>query len=925
MNKFIEVFKGNEYRAKIENEIHTENIFTNIYKDANRILIEILNGITQFNKEEKEFNRYSYNGMCNNIIAFCGKRGQGKTSAMLSYSAFLKNKEKFKDKENINGKIKTITGLMNEKDKSKVDDVLFSVLEPIDPSSFSSNESIITVLLSRLFYKINGSKELMDPDYASKENLKKIGMLFQKCYSSANYIMKKQSDELSENDLDSLAFLGDSSCLKENLNNLIGLYLQLMLSTKVEDKYLVIQIDDADLASIDTFEFCEQIRVYLSIPNVIVLFATDYEQLENSIRKKYIEQNKSFITLVPDLKQDEHSLKMATKYLEKMLPSGHKVSLPSINQLISSDSQNISLKYLDMCDKPVFREIDKDGKIQEQLLKLLYLRTGVILTLDKNGTNPFLPNTLRQLTHLLKLFDDMYEIDFIKAYQLSTITSEENDLKNESLSELENVRENLAKLKTYFIYDWCSAALEAKQYETIKEIDEINKIGSSKGVFSKIKNLLSSELKKEYSHDNLDNYLDAMEMIDKYMIDTPTVQFALKTYFTIFLHEWFSYVVENQNNMSGLVEYIGNPFVLSNRYETPKKEKYKIFNFDFELNKMTKLLGKEYIDNGTMTFFKIFCEGNLYDADSEEDNIFEMHDDGNFYLEEGKQHTIKFNILQPIIQLLLTGVWKNFSTSAESNNVDSIGKTSEQDELVNIPDDIIYLISVRNALLNYDVWEKINQKIKNKIGNIRKRVKSYSWDTLYKEICACIDSWNKEDVKYIKDECNLGEKCYQYFKGNENTAKIVFFSNQDNVDKYIKEYLDKLTEVIDIYLKKISNHKEALILTKFSELIDGDMLSQIKKDLPLINKDNIQPMIIESPDILEEVFNLDEQLNKANIYINAASDFIDKKIKEISNNTDISNCDDTSIVREIIDKLEEIFTELNAVKAEVQNLSNASN
>ena len=82
--------------------------------------------------------------MCNNIIAFCGKRGQGKTSAMLSYSAFLKNKEKFKDKENINGKIKTITGLMNEKDKSKVDDVLFSVLEPIDPSSFSSNLKFVT-------------------------------------------------------------------------------------------------------------------------------------------------------------------------------------------------------------------------------------------------------------------------------------------------------------------------------------------------------------------------------------------------------------------------------------------------------------------------------------------------------------------------------------------------------------------------------------------------------------------------------------------------------------------------------------------------------------------------------------------------------------------------------------------------------------
>ena len=45
-------------------------------------------------------------------------------------------------------------------------------------------------------------------------------------------------------------------------------------------------IDDMDLATQKIYRICEDIRNYLSVPNIIVLFASDYDQLVYAIYQK---------------------------------------------------------------------------------------------------------------------------------------------------------------------------------------------------------------------------------------------------------------------------------------------------------------------------------------------------------------------------------------------------------------------------------------------------------------------------------------------------------------------------------------------------------------------------------------------------------------------------------------------------------------
>lgn len=82
---------------------------------------------------------YAYS---NNIIAFCGARGQGKTSAMLSFSHALPTTRKKGDP----GK-----GFSS----AEVGNACFFVLPPIDPTMLEQNELALELILARLLDEIN--------------------------------------------------------------------------------------------------------------------------------------------------------------------------------------------------------------------------------------------------------------------------------------------------------------------------------------------------------------------------------------------------------------------------------------------------------------------------------------------------------------------------------------------------------------------------------------------------------------------------------------------------------------------------------------------------------------------------------------------------------------------------------------------------
>lgn len=131
------------FRREQEHGIYISESITNkdeimypVYQQAVQSLSSIVRQAKTFEGDERKMDTIGVYGYCHNIIAFSGSRGQGKTSAMLSFSKALENS--FPSKE----------ALWLDSPLSKC---RFTVLPPIDPTVLEQDQSILAVILSRMY------------------------------------------------------------------------------------------------------------------------------------------------------------------------------------------------------------------------------------------------------------------------------------------------------------------------------------------------------------------------------------------------------------------------------------------------------------------------------------------------------------------------------------------------------------------------------------------------------------------------------------------------------------------------------------------------------------------------------------------------------------------------------------------------------
>ena len=81
------ITKGQEFKIVVKDSIRDDDVFIEQYEQAAGMLNTIVaESIVAAEKSDKTFNAlYSLNEYENNIIAFCGERGEGKSSAMLTF------------------------------------------------------------------------------------------------------------------------------------------------------------------------------------------------------------------------------------------------------------------------------------------------------------------------------------------------------------------------------------------------------------------------------------------------------------------------------------------------------------------------------------------------------------------------------------------------------------------------------------------------------------------------------------------------------------------------------------------------------------------------------------------------------------------------------------------------------------------------
>ncbi|PXY00857.1 hypothetical protein DF185_13240 [Marinifilum breve] len=441
-NNLLQIDLQEEFKIKIDepNKLE-ESFFKDIFNRAAQVTADILKLDPKVSKQKSHFFVNQENEY-NNIISFCGERGTGKSSAMITYARSLIN---INDAEYI----KTV----KVNDELKLSDFNFKSLEVIDPSMFEKGENIFEIILAQLF--LSFENELKDLDSNKKLNEKReLLEAFEKVYENLQTV-RKNGKKYDGEALETLSKLACGANLRNNFKELVNLYLK-FISNSERESILVIAIDDFDLNVEAVAEMAEQIRKYLMIPKVVILMAVNIELL-NQAKKNDI-MDKMPLEYQNDMDTNEYHY-IATRFTSKFIPEKNRLYLPNLK---FSNNTNLI-------------KINGEVKgIEEFVLEEIYEKTGIILVANRNESPLIVPETIRELKHLLHFLD---RLDTIVPLHLNPDENNRRILKS-----------NLSKFNTYLTEYWATVNLSEEYKNLLKELDRIDFSQKNQFVISKVIN-----------------------------------------------------------------------------------------------------------------------------------------------------------------------------------------------------------------------------------------------------------------------------------------------------------------------------------------------------------------------------------------------------------------------------------------------------
>lgn len=323
----LEINIGEEYKIKIEKtEEFKDSIFEEVYTQATKNVEEI---ILQANtvSNAKSISNDDYN----NVIAFTGERGTGKSSSMISFADALKNK-KPKD---------TFWSETPNLEKVKI-----KSLDIIDPSLFRNEDKLFEIIISKMFSKFQ--KKLKKENTIKNDRKRDLIKQFQKVFNNLKVVHNGKSDVYEKEAIEALSDLAFGTNLKENFKKLVDEYLLCMYgidNSKDKKGFLLIPIDDFDLNISGAYEMLEDIRQFLIQSNVVILIACKIEQLQDSINNEIVKEYETLFkykTANKGLELSEIISNKSNKYLTKLFPIERRLKTPD---LLTSHSTLVKITF----------------------------------------------------------------------------------------------------------------------------------------------------------------------------------------------------------------------------------------------------------------------------------------------------------------------------------------------------------------------------------------------------------------------------------------------------------------------------------------------------------------------------------------------------------------------------------------------------
>lgn len=354
---------GDENRIVVEN-INKDTIKSSIFSEPYHYILNALDHYIDALSDNRDNDLKGNDMWRNNIFAFIGERGSGKTSCMRS-----------------------IVHLLEDPRNSQLDNVFlksnFYALDMIDPSFIDNESNIIGVILATLY------KKFLDHSQDINEGLKiKLAESFARVQHDFSRMMTERA--IPDDDLEALSSLSAAIDLRTSMQDLIDKFMKYMGKEKA---ILLIPVDDIDLYSKAATIMVEQIRKYLVLPNVLVVMAVKLDQLAKLKRLQYSTEYRDDNQTLNDTDLDE----MVDRYITKLVPYNHRVYMPE-STVYWDAGLNINQKNTSCY---------QFESVRQAVPELIFRKTRYLFYNSAVKTSFIVPDNLRELRQIIRLLVDM--------------------------------------------------------------------------------------------------------------------------------------------------------------------------------------------------------------------------------------------------------------------------------------------------------------------------------------------------------------------------------------------------------------------------------------------------------------------------------------------------------------------------------------
>ena len=544
----IKFYKGDENGVVIEKSGYDKSIFRNQYAQALELIDELAN------REVKDGDVAP-----NNIIAFSGDRGEGKTSCMLTVRHIIEN--------NNTGAFNALTGNLPLKSLES-----YEFLEMIEPSFFDQEHNILELVLGQL-YRTFKKYEQDDSICGSNLHRKTLG-LFNKVKKCATLLKSNESNLYdSVEELDELAA---SMSLRKYMNDLLEAYLKM-----ARKRMLVITIDDMDYNWQGAYDMTKMLTKYLCGANCLIMVSVSIKQLVEVVKTSF--EN--------DVKHEDISISfdnIAAKYVNKLIPLHYRVEMPKVLDL--SDAP------LELYERDGSSEmlIDRYDTIKKCVVELIFQKTRFLFYNSELNASLIVPDDLRSLRHLLGMLLSMP--DYEKNKQNENVTR--RNLENKRL------------FQSYFYNTWtqqlCKDDREFAQRLVYNDQSTVNKL-----VVDYLKRKADERIKEDdicnaifstanYTYNiSIGDVFYILDYISRNAIDRESklLVFFLRSFYSIMMYTYYDMISENIETL--------HPLKTNEEHEI-----FKVESWFYNTNYMQRIVNGSYFTYKPSTILRTVVDNN---------------------------------------------------------------------------------------------------------------------------------------------------------------------------------------------------------------------------------------------------------------------------------------------------------------------------